>query len=375
MQAENGKTSGITAYLDFPQDDQAVGDELEIAGWVLSASPDPILIQILIDEIPAMAPIQRVKRPDVQEAFPSMAALNPEPGFATRINVSSLAGGAHTLKCVLASTGSAGQALEKRFLLKKQDEAARNMADASGVDPNLPAYAVTYIKQTRNMIQSMGEERAMAETVGGNFEAMGTIEFSLLLQEGLQKEHRVIDVGCGSGRLAFQLKDFLAGQYVGIDVVPDLLKYAQKICGRPDWKFYAAPGLTIPEPDDSADFICFFSVFTHLTQEDSYTYLADARRVIKRGGKIIFSFLEFAVASHWLGFENSRQDRRPDKVILQFFGRDAIEAWTEHLELRVLEVTRGDMASVRLDRPIRWEGGQETTGSAGLGQSYCIVTK
>lgn len=45
--------------------------------------------------------------------------------------------------------------------------------------------------------------------------------------------------------------------------------------------FYKAPGFTIPEPDNFADFICFFSVFTHLLHQDTYRYLRDAHHVLK----------------------------------------------------------------------------------------------
>jgi ubiquinone/menaquinone biosynthesis C-methylase UbiE len=215
----------------------------------------------------------------------------------------------------------------------------------------------------------------MALAVGGEFEAVGVLEYSLLLQKGLHADHNIIDVGCGSGRLAFQLRDYLVGQYVGIDVVPELYRYAQEICKRPDWRFYTAPGLAIPEPDGWADFICFFSVFTHLRHEESYKYLEDARRVIKPGGKIIFSFLEFAMPSHWTIFQDAMANQLPDSVVYQFMSRDAIEAWAAHLQLRVIEIADADEPSIKLDRAIRLENGNEIEERGNLGQSYCVLTR
>ena len=53
--------------------------------------------------------------------------------------------------------------------------------------------------------------------------------------------------------------------YHGIDVVPELLAYAEEKAARPDWKFSLVEGLSIPEPDARADMIVMFSVLTHLS--------------------------------------------------------------------------------------------------------------
>jgi hypothetical protein len=73
-----------------------------------------------------------------------------------------------------------------------------------------------YSKQTQEMIKIYGVEQAMSKTVGGNFEAIGIYEHCLLMHHGLNKDHLIIDVGCGSGRLAVQLKDYLSSPYIGM---------------------------------------------------------------------------------------------------------------------------------------------------------------
>ena len=216
----------------------------------------------------------------------------------------------------------------------------------------------------------------MSLAVGGDFEAVGLLEYHLLLQHGLKPNDKVIDVGCGSGRLAYQLRNYLSGSYIGIDVVPELFRYAEKQCNRTDWKFYAAPGLKIPEADNTADFICFFSVFTHLLHEETYTYLEDAHRVLKPGGKIICSYLEFFIPSHWFIFKNSLADANPDKVLNQFISRDGIQAWAEHLGLVIVEISDGDKPHINLlDTIVKWDDGREMRGRGNLGQSVCVFTK
>ena len=237
----------------------------------------------------------------------------------------------------------------------------------------LPHFLGSYLKQSKELLEAHDESKAMSLAVGGDYEAVGALEFCLLRQLGLKPEHTVIDAGCGSGRLAIKLKDFLTGTFIGIDVVPDLFEYARRVCGREDWRFYAAPGTTIPEPDASADFITFFSVFTHLHHEETFRYLADARRVIRPGGHIVFSFLEFRLNTHWYVFENSAKDERPDKVLNQFMDRDMIRMFAKHLGLEVIGLMDGDLPHIVLDRVIRWDDGREVTGLGTLGQSVCVM--
>src|SRR5439155_15208886 len=137
-----------------------------------------------------------------------------------------------------------------------------------------------YRKYVKTLGQRHTRDRAMQIAIGGEFEAFGILERDLLVQYGLQPAGHVIDVGCGSGRLAKPLSEYLRGPYLGIDIVPDLVDYARDLVGRPDWRFEVASGLEIPERDGRADIVCFFSVFTHLLHEQSYAYLKESRRVL-----------------------------------------------------------------------------------------------
>lgn len=239
----------------------------------------------------------------------------------------------------------------------------------------LPHFLTSYLKQSKELLETHDEKRAMSLAVGGDFDAVGALEFCLLKQLGLKPEHSVIDVGCGSGRLAVQLKEYLTGHYVGIDVVPELYRYAQKLCGRTDWRFYAAPGTTIPEPDASADFVTFFSVFTHLLHEETFRYMEATKRVLKPGGKLVFSFLEFRLPAHWFIFECSVKDERPDKVLNQFMDRDAIRYFAQQLDLEVESFSDGDTPHIELDRVVKWDSGALMEGKGYLGQSVCVLRK
>lgn len=233
----------------------------------------------------------------------------------------------------------------------------------------------SYQRKTASLLEKETKEVAMSQAVGGEFEAVGSLEFALLRQEGLQPGHVIIDAGCGSGRLAVKLREFQDLTFIGLDVVPDLLRHAESLCNRPDWRFYMAPGTSIPEPDGSADFVTFFSVFTHLLHEETFRYMNDATRVLKPGGKLIFSFLEYAIPSHWWVFDNSVLDTDPNKVLNQFIDRDMIRGFAARVGLDVKSIHDGDKPHIAIDSPVVWEDGRIQTGMGNLGQSVCVMLK
>jgi len=216
----------------------------------------------------------------------------------------------------------------------------------------------------------------MKLAVGGQFDSFGTLERELLIRYGLQPDGYVIDVGCGSGRLAKPLSQYLpAGKYLGTDIVPELVDYARNLVARPDWRFEVANGLCIPEQDDQADMVCFFSVFTHLLHEQSYVYLQEAKRVLKPGGKIVFSFLDFAIPCHWAVFESNVRDINGECPLNMFLSRDGIQAWAEHLRLEIETFHDGDKPHIPLPHPIILEDGTVMQEQGNLGQSVCVLVK
>jgi SAM-dependent methyltransferase len=238
-----------------------------------------------------------------------------------------------------------------------------------------PKFMESYRKQVKWFLKRETHKRAMEVIVGGNFEGIGRIEAQLLRQLGLRGSHFVVDVGCGSGRLAAQLKDSHQGRYLGTDILPQLLAYAKGLCDRKDWQFQHVFGTTIPAADETADFVVFFSVFTHLPHEESFRYLMEAKRVLKPGGTVIFSFLEYAVGAHWTPFETMLNNPNQNKVDNVFLGRDAPAVWAKHLGLELCAQYPGDEAFIALDAPITMEDGAIVSGAASLGQSVCVLKK
>jgi len=145
-------------------------------------------------------------------------------------------------------------------------------------------------------------------------------------------------------------------------VVPALLAHARKIAARPDWRFQRIDHIGIPEQDSQADMVCFFSVFTHLTHEQSYWYLEEAKRVLKPGGRVVFSFLELREPAHLNIFLDTvaAMKRKVAMPMNTCIDRETIAHWAAALGLEVMDIRDGA-------EPIVPEGS--------LGQSTCVLAK
>ena len=145
---------------------------------------------------------------------------------------------------------------------------------------------------------------------GGDFQRIGEEFFGYLVGlGGLRPHDRVLDVGCGIGRLAIPLTRYLKapGSYDGLDIVPlgidwcreqitprhprfrfhlaDVFNRSYNPRGRLDASTYAFPFLPA-----SFDFVFLTSVFTHMLPADLENYLYEISRVLRRGGKCLITY-------------------------------------------------------------------------------------
>jgi ubiquinone/menaquinone biosynthesis C-methylase UbiE len=205
-------------------------------------------------------------------------------------------------------------------------------------------------------------DEAMSLAVGGNYDHIGRVELAILKHAGLRDGMAVIDLGCGSGRLATALgQEGLAIDYLGIDVVQALLDYAQARAPS-SFRFVLHRQLDLPADTETVDIACAFSVFTHLLHTETYLYLEDIVRVLKPRGTLVFSFLELAEPGHWSIFEQTVEAQRRSALphLNMFIERNAIDLWCERLGFQ-------REAFVGAAEP-RWDG-------HALGQSVAILRK
>jgi ubiquinone/menaquinone biosynthesis C-methylase UbiE len=219
-----------------------------------------------------------------------------------------------------------------------------------------------YEKLIARLLGEMPADEAMAAAVGGDFERVGRIEAAVVRHFGLRDGMTLVDLGCGSGRLAWALGQSMRIDYLGIDIVQALLDYAQTKSPR-TYRFVLHRKLDIPAPNASADMVSAFSVFTHLLHHETYLYMEDIRRVLRPRGRLVFSFLEFADAAHWQQFSGTVHAQRHDMLphLNQFIERPAIDLWANKLGFEREAFIDGSAAP--------WEGAE------GLHQAVAVLRR
>ena len=160
---------------------------------------------------------------------------------------------------------------------------------------------------------------------------------------GLLPNHSVLDVGCGIGRLAAPLTQYLSskGSYTGFDIVEIGIRWATNHITRqyPNFRFEQADVYSemynpqgkhkafeyrFPYGDESFDYVFAASLFTHMLPDDLRNYLREIARVLKGDGR--------ALITYFLLNENSREAIRNNRSAISFESY-LPECWTSNLLL------------------------------------------
>ncbi|MDB6168831.1 MAG: methyltransferase domain protein [Verrucomicrobia bacterium] len=216
---------------------------------------------------------------------------------------------------------------------------------------------------------------AAALAVGGEFYTVGALEYYVLKAHGLNESMHVVDVGCGTGRLAAQLARRGHPHYSGFDIMESAVSYARNLCRMPAWKFGVTDGLSVDVPTASADMACFFSVFTHITHEHTFLYLKEAGRLLKPGGLVIFTYLEFAVHSHWDAFAKAVNNFGTDAEPVVFLDRAGLTQFANRLDFEVLALVEGDKPTFPIEEELTLGPCVVMKDRGLLGQSIGILRK
>lgn len=143
-----------------------------------------------------------------------------------------------------------------------------------------------------------------------SFESSGAefMSYCRLLLE-LRADERVLDVGCGCGLMALQLKDYLdaRGHYTGLDIHAPSIEWGRRHITHAHANFefaridvqsdaynpggrHAAEAYVFPYSAGSFDAVLLKSVFTHLRPGAVENYLKEVARLLSPKGRALATF-------------------------------------------------------------------------------------
>jgi len=210
----------------------------------------------------------------------------------------------------------------------------------------------------------------------GDYDLIGRIELGILLSEGMTGATRLVDFGCGTGRLAVHAVGRLPeGEYIGTDIAEGMLVHARESVARryPGTRcrvsWVKQPLDVFPLRADSADMICAFSVFTHMEHEDTFRYLKDALRVVRPGGKFVFSCLPVSLGA-------------ARDIFVESASHTFAERWASVRNVTTSVELMETIAGLAGWRVARWYPGDEmcipmpdSSEMRALGQSTCVLQR
>ncbi|MFH1228333.1 MAG: class I SAM-dependent methyltransferase [Planctomycetota bacterium] len=202
----------------------------------------------------------------------------------------------------------------------------------------------------------------------GDFKKTGQEFFRYFVDiGGLKPDEKVLDAGCGIGRMAVPLAKYLdkRGGYEGFDIAADGIDWCRKRItpSYPNFNFrvadvfnksynpqgkYQASEYRFPYEDKSFDFIFLTSVFTHMLPRDMENYLSEISRVLKKGGRCFITFfLLNAESEKLIGAKSSSLDFKYDLGGCRTVNKEAPEFAVAYGEGFIRELARKYGLNVR----------------------------
>jgi SAM-dependent methyltransferase len=296
----------IRGALDEPGPRQPYARELTVRGWALSTDGAPLEVVVEADGRPVWSGPADGSRPDIAALYPKVETA-ARCGFSVRLEASALP--ARPEATVVVGVRRAGEA--------EAHEVGRSVVSRHDQGFTRNAYGQVWdeISQTesaaRVAVSGTADDQEWArsgEATAGDIRTLAAVTAT----------DDVLEIGCGAGRVG----RFLAPHcrhWTGADVSPNMLRHAaESLKDLANVSTVRLNGYDLGGvADGSLDVVYCTGVFMHLDEWERYRYVLDARRVLRRGGRLYVDNFNLLEPEGWALFmEHFRMDpsKRPANV-------------------------------------------------------------
>ena len=193
-------------------------------------------------------------------------------------------------------------------------------------------FLTAYAKHTDLRVERNGYKGAVGAVA--DWERHGALQFEFLKAQGLQPQHYLLEIGCGTGRLARKVVPYLGqANYRGCDISGAALSAAEQLAAEEGWKC-KLPQFSRSMSDAwlSVDFVWAFSVFIHVPRAVMVYLMRSAAQLMKPDARFLFSYVP---------------EKTDERTGLKQF---------RHTERTYIECT--EMAGLTFQRVLSWSGEQ-----------------
>lgn len=140
-----------------------------------------------------------------------------------------------------------------------------------------------------------------AKAIGGMWNEIGELQFQFLKQMGLEPEHSMLDIGCGTLRGGrFAIRYLGDSNYTGIDISPACIDAAKRLVDeeglddkQPNLIHNESKAMNFDDmKDENFDYILAQSVFTHLPDTIIAECFANVGKVMTEESRFYFTYFQ-----------------------------------------------------------------------------------
>jgi ubiquinone/menaquinone biosynthesis C-methylase UbiE len=288
------------AWLDEPAtaDVAVYRPVLRCRGWAVARSGSPLRVTAAVRNGAATQQkvLANLPRPDVASTLSHKFPIRgPECGFNLVIPLPEQDEAVPVVVRVDDGTHS-GQA---EILVRRDTAPARSDYKSTWES------VATDVESAERAVAGYNDERELQRT------AKITVQ---TLQETttLRTDDMVLEIGAGVGRVGPEIAP-LVRRWIATDVSSNMLRHARERCAEFDnVEFVELSGWDLePIPDESVDLVYCTVVFMHLEEWERFSYIREAMRVLRRGGRVYVDNVNLRSDQGWDFFIKTLDDYHP----------------------------------------------------------------